>query len=190
MHAQHLRRLPAGPAAGAHQPFALARAARGHQDQRQGDVGGRIRDNAGGVRHRNPCRTRRRHVDMVIARAEIGQHPCARRRAGKGGGVKAIAQRRHDRVKARQRLCHLALGQGRAAVAEGGVKGPGDGGLGRGSHPAGHEKAHQNSRAPSGTARPGPTSTTAPSASGRPRISTSDRKGPICRGGKLTTAST
>ena len=40
------------------------------------------------------------------------------------------------------------------------------------------------------TGRVGADSTTAPSASGKPSVSTSDRNGPIWRGGKLTTAIT
>lgn len=48
----------------------------------------------------------------------------------------------------------------------------------------------QKSCAPSGTARSGPINTIAPSASGKPSTSTSDMKGPICFGGKLTTAAT
>ena len=45
-------------------------------------------------------------------------------------------------------------------------------------------------RPPFGTGRSTATSTTFPAASGRPRVSTSDRNGPIWRGGKLTTAAT
>ena len=48
----------------------------------------------------------------------------------------------------------------------------------------------QNSRPPSGTAWPGPSSTTSPSASGMPSVSTSDMNLPIWRGGKFTTAAT
>ena len=52
------------------------------------------------------------------------------------------------------------------------------------------EHAPQNKRAPFGTSWSGRTSTTAPFSSGKPTVSTSDMKGPICRGGKFTTAAT
>ena len=55
--------------------------------------------------------------------------------------------------------------------------------------PLGH-RAGQNIRPPKGTSRSGVSSTTAPSASGTPSVSTSDMNGPICLGGKLTTATT
>lgn len=49
---------------------------------------------------------------------------------------------------------------------------------------------HQKSRPPTGTSVSGVMRTTAPAASGTPRVKTSDMNGPICRGAKLTTAST
>ena len=49
---------------------------------------------------------------------------------------------------------------------------------------------HQNIRPPTGTSRSGTSSTTPPSPSGTPSVSTSERYGPICFGGKLTTATT
>ena len=48
----------------------------------------------------------------------------------------------------------------------------------------------QNSLPPFGTGRDGPITTTSPSSSGNPSVKTSERKGPICRGAKLTTAAT
>jgi hypothetical protein len=48
----------------------------------------------------------------------------------------------------------------------------------------------QNSRPPFGTLKSERTSTTAPSSSGIPRVSTSLMNGPIWRGGKFTTAQT
>ncbi|MNS71255.1 hypothetical protein D3C72_1046190 [compost metagenome] len=48
----------------------------------------------------------------------------------------------------------------------------------------------QNNLPPSGRSRSTPARTTFPSASGKPRVSTSDITGPIWRGGKLTTAAT
>ena len=48
----------------------------------------------------------------------------------------------------------------------------------------------QNSLPPTGTSRSTPIRTTSPAASGKPRVRTSDMKGPIWRGGKLTTAAT
>ena len=48
----------------------------------------------------------------------------------------------------------------------------------------------QNSRPPSGTLRSMAPSTTSPSSSGKPSVSTSDMNLPIWRGGKLTTAKT
>ena len=48
----------------------------------------------------------------------------------------------------------------------------------------------QNSAPPSGTLRSIAPSTTAPSSSGKPSVSTTDMNLPICRGGKLTTANT
>lgn len=53
-----------------------------------------------------------------------------------------------------------------------------------------HDNRFQNSRAPGGTSASGWNSTTLPSASGKPRVSTSDMNLPIWRGGKLTTAAT
>ena len=50
--------------------------------------------------------------------------------------------------------------------------------------------ALQNNRPPFGTALSGPINTTAPSGSGKPKVSTSDMNLPIWRGGKLTTAAT
>jgi hypothetical protein len=55
--------------------------------------------------------------------------------------------------------------------------------------PLGH-RADQNIRPPKGTSRSGVSNMTAPSASGTPRVSTSDMNGPICLGGKLMTATT
>ena len=49
---------------------------------------------------------------------------------------------------------------------------------------------YQNKRPPSGTVKSGRISTTAPSSSGMPRVSTSEVKGPMRRGGRLTTAHT
>ena len=48
----------------------------------------------------------------------------------------------------------------------------------------------QNRRPPFGTTRSQVARTIAPSASGKPSVSTSDMNGPIWRGGKLTTAMT
>jgi energy-coupling factor transporter ATP-binding protein EcfA2 len=48
----------------------------------------------------------------------------------------------------------------------------------------------QNIRPPIGTSRSGTSSTTSPSPSGRPSVRTSDMYGPICFGGKFTTATT
>ena len=55
---------------------------------------------------------------------------------------------------------------------------------------AGPATERQNRRAPSGTSWSGATSTTAPCWSGKPSVSTSLMNGPICRGGKFTTAAT
>ena len=54
----------------------------------------------------------------------------------------------------------------------------------------GGEDPVQNSLPPRGTSRSTPIRTTSPAASGKPRVRTSDMKGPIWRGGKLTTAAT
>ena len=52
------------------------------------------------------------------------------------------------------------------------------------------QRIDQNSLPPSGTLRSIAPSTTAPSSSGKPSVSTSDMNLPIWRGGKLTTAKT
>ena len=49
---------------------------------------------------------------------------------------------------------------------------------------------HQNNREPLGISVSGANSTTSPTESAKPSVSTSDIIGPICRGGKLTTAAT
>ena len=54
----------------------------------------------------------------------------------------------------------------------------------------GGEDPVQNSLPPRATSRSTPIRTTSPAASGKPRVRTSDMKGPIWRGGKLTTAAT
>jgi hypothetical protein len=54
----------------------------------------------------------------------------------------------------------------------------------------GAARTNQNSRPPSGTFLSGPSSTTPPSSSGKPSVSTSDIIGPIWRGGKFSTAPT
>ena len=54
----------------------------------------------------------------------------------------------------------------------------------------GGEKLGQNSLPPRGISRSTPIRTTSPAASGKPSVRTSDMKGPIWRGGKLTTAAT
>ena len=66
------------------------------------------------------------------------------------------------------------------------------GGMSRSSRTRQHRSSArpQNSLAPFGTSRSGANSTTAPSSSGKPRVSTSDMTGPIWRGGKFTTAAT
>jgi hypothetical protein len=56
--------------------------------------------------------------------------------------------------------------------------------------PAFHTVDVQNILPPFGTLKSGFSSTTAPSSSGTPSVSTSLMAGPICRGGKFTTAST
>lgn len=48
----------------------------------------------------------------------------------------------------------------------------------------------QNNRLPFGTGRSGPIRTTCPFSSGNPSVSTSDRNGPMRRGGKFTTQAT
>ena len=63
------------------------------------------------------------------------------------------------------------------------------GGLARGGEIAGSSKSEQLP-AVRHVLIDGPISTTPPSASGKPSVSTSDMKGPIWRGGKLTTAAT
>jgi len=52
------------------------------------------------------------------------------------------------------------------------------------------KRLDQNSRPPFGTVCPGASRTTSPASSGSPSVSTSERIGPIWRGGKLTTAIT
>ena len=87
--AQHLRRVPALPLPGAQQPLAFARAPRGHQDQRQRDIGGGIGHGARGVGDGKPGGAGGRDVDMVVADAEIGQDPGAGRgHIGKDIGLK------------------------------------------------------------------------------------------------------
>lgn len=164
--AQHLRGVPPLPPAGADQPFALGRAAGGHQDQRQGDIGGGIGDRAGGVGDRNAVVAGGGGVDMVVTHPEIGQQPAGRAGYGlKDRALEAVAQGGQDDVVVAQGRDHLGLVQRAGAGADGGVEcGPGGGqdGFGQGT---GDQKFHQHSLAPFGIPRSGPARTTAPSAS-------------------------
>ncbi len=110
--AQKLRRVPALPAASPQHPLALARPPRGHQDQRQRHIRRGFGHRTRGIAYRHACRFGRRDVDMVVADAEIGDQPGARRHAGKDLGRKAVAQRRQHRIVIGQRRAQLGLGQG------------------------------------------------------------------------------
>jgi hypothetical protein len=79
VHAEELGRLPALPLARAHDPLALARAAAGHQDQRQRDVGGGVGHGARRVRHLDAHGAGGGRVDVVVAHAEVGEDLRARR---------------------------------------------------------------------------------------------------------------
>ena len=99
MGTQQLGRMPARPVARPQHPLALARAARRHQDQRQGDIGGRIGDSAGGVADLKASGAGGGHVDMVIANAKIGEDFGARvRHIGKDIGAEQVTQRRQNGV--------------------------------------------------------------------------------------------
>ena len=109
---QHLRRPPAFPAPGAQQTLAFARAPRCGQDQEQRNIRRGIGHRTGRVGDDHPRRLCRRHIDMVVAHAEIAQHPAAGgRNIGKDTGVKAVAQRRQHIVVIAQGSAQLVRGQ-------------------------------------------------------------------------------
>ena len=103
---QQLRWVPAVPFARAHEPFTLARATAGHQNQRHGDICCGIGDGTRCVGHSDTGSARGRNVDVVIAHPKIGQDPGARIcDIGKDFGGIEIAQRWQNRVE---------IGQGHA----------------------------------------------------------------------------
>ena len=151
---QHLRRSPAFPAPGAQQPLAFARAPRRGQDQEQRDICGGIGHCTGRVGDDHARRLCRRHVDVVIAHAEIAQHPAAgRRHIGKDAGIKPVAQRRQHIVIVAQGGAKLVRGQHPVLLIPQGHVEPGAGGIQHaGRQAAGDQKrGHQNKRPPSGT---------------------------------------
>ena len=108
MHAQQLRRLPSSPVSGPYQPFALARAARGHQHQGHGNICRGVGDGTRRVGYPNACLSRGINVDVIVPDAEIRQYLAARCvDTSKNVGRKLVAQRWQNAVVIPQSGLHL-----------------------------------------------------------------------------------
>jgi hypothetical protein len=65
---------PLGPLAGVYEMVPFHYAPRGSQQQREGEIGGGIREYIRRVRHHNAVAGGSRHVDVVIAHRHVGDH--------------------------------------------------------------------------------------------------------------------
>ena len=116
---------PAAPCTGAQQPLALARAARGHQHQQQGDFSGGLGERAWSIGHHDVGAPRGLEVDVLDAGAKVRDDAGAERRDLQQVGVEAIGDRRHQRIEFTQgaRQCFAierqVVGIGRDIVAIG-----------------------------------------------------------------------
>ncbi len=102
--AEHPARAPAGPSARADQLLALRQPARDRHDQRHGHVGGILGQDARRVGDDDAARPRRAQVDMVHARAEIGDQPEPRAGGGEHARVDRVGDGRHQHVAVRDRV--------------------------------------------------------------------------------------
>jgi len=109
--AHQMGRAPAGPLAGAQLALALARAARHHQHQRHGDIGGAFRQHVGGVGHGDAMGAHRVGVDMAVPHAVIGQQPGLRRGHIQRLGPQLVGDRGQDRIEPGQGRAELGTGQ-------------------------------------------------------------------------------
>mmetsp|Transcript_23469 Transcript_23469/g.41257 ORF Transcript_23469/g.41257 Transcript_23469/m.41257 type:complete len:225 (-) Transcript_23469:2102-2776(-) len=192
MQAQHLGWVPPGPVPRTHRPLALCRAPRRHQHEHHTNIRRGIGHGPGRVGHDNARRFGGRHIDMIKSHAKIRQHFAARlRHIGKHGGGVHITQGRQHRIvvsKAQTQFCITQRQSLRPHIDMITAR------MRRRNHRIRQRARNQNpaqcNRPPSGTSRSGFANTIAPSASGKPRTSTSDIKGPIWRAGKFTTAKT
>ena len=96
--AKQMGRPPACPLPGAQFPLAFARAPGGHQHQGDGDIGGRIRQDARRIGHYDACAARRRHIDMIDACAVIGDDLRALPRRPDNAGVQLVGDGGADGV--------------------------------------------------------------------------------------------
>ena len=110
--AEHARRTPALPLARPHQLLALGEAARHREDERHGHVGGIVGEHAGRVGDDDAARARGFQVDMIHARAEIGEQfqffACARNQLR----IERIGDRRHQHVAGCHGSGQLVAGKG------------------------------------------------------------------------------
>ena len=101
--------------------LALARAAAGRKDQRHADIGGGGGEDIGGVGDNHARGRGGGSVDVVIAYAEIAQHPAAeaaRLRLLKGSGGELIPKGRQDRVIGAERHGAFVLAHAAAVLTD------------------------------------------------------------------------
>ncbi len=85
---------------GTDEPLRFAEPSRRHQDQRHRDVGGRVGEDAGRVRHDHRARGAGRYVDVVVADRHVRDDPKLLARSIEECVVHSVVKEREDRVGA------------------------------------------------------------------------------------------
>ena len=71
----HVAGAPAAPRAGPQFPLAFASAARAHENQRHGEVGGAVRQHAGSVGDQDTSLASGADIDVVVTHAVVADDP-------------------------------------------------------------------------------------------------------------------
>ena len=100
--AELICRSPSFPVAVAQQALSRTEPAQRHHHQRDGEVGRTVGKDIGRVGHHESGRFRSREVDMIDARAKVGENPAAVRAGQQDLGAQGIEQSAQDPVGFRE----------------------------------------------------------------------------------------
>ena len=105
--AEHEPHVPGPRGAAADEPLALAKTPRGHQDQRERDVGSRFGEHTGSVRGDDAPRSACSDVDVVVADRDVRDDTQTIARCVEKRSVHPIVQQSDDSVCAVHRIMEL-----------------------------------------------------------------------------------